>query len=264
MNSKKRVLYIILGPATFGLYYLSLYDFNKDGHDGENRDRDYRLSVRTHPSGPLEDLSGFGQQPELAHGRVRDFWGGVYKRFLMRGPLTVSVEVGRNGSHNAILPAVMLDLVDETPAPYFQSVSAWQQAEAGRAKERQVLTAGWAKQPRVSSAASEAEAARQLFAALQEVCLTHSAWWATEGRRAYAALLRRRATPPPMLSACHYQLGQYADWEADQKAAHLAPARAVETALRWDGVTNSYSGLEQEIVTASVQARPKQEARLTQ
>ncbi len=247
-----------------GLYYLSLYDFNKDGHNDDNRNRDYRLSVRAHPSGPLEDLTGFGQQPELAYGRIRDFWGGVYKRFLVRGPLTVSVEVNRNGSLNAILPAVMLDLVDETPAPYFQSVSAWQQAEAGREKERRMRTAGWARQPRVAPAASEAEAARQLFAALQEVRQTHSAWWATEGRRAYAALLRRRAASAPMLSACHYQLGQYADWEADQKAAHLTPARAVETALRWDGVTNSYSGLGQEIVTASLQARPRQEARLTQ
>jgi len=56
-----------------GLYYLSLYDFNKDGHDGDNRNRDFRLSVRVHSGLTLEDVKGFDTQPELAHGRIRNF-----------------------------------------------------------------------------------------------------------------------------------------------------------------------------------------------
>lgn len=257
-----------------GLFYLSLYDYNKDGHDGENRDRDYRLSLRAHPDGPLENVSQFRKQPELAHGRIRDFWGGVYKRFLVRGPLTVSAEVNRNGSHNAILPAVLLDMVDETPAPYFETVSSSNQKEAARQKERQILTAYRTNPAPLSPATSEATAARHLESVLQEKRLTASAWWATEGRRDYAALLRWYAAYAAethlsllTVATCHYQLGQYANWEADQKAAGLVPARDVEQSLRWDKETPSYSGLGNQVVTDSLHSSRKpafnQEARLT-
>jgi len=248
-----------------GLYYLSLYEFNKDDHDpwGGNRFRDFTLSVRPHGDVPLEDVAAFPAQPEWAHGRVRDFWGGVWKRFLVRGPQTLTVEVGRNGSLDTILPAVMLDLVDEDPAPYFQTVDAWKAREARREQERRTLTAQWPTAVRrFQPAASASEAAGRLFDALEEKRLTNSAWWATEGRRYYAPLLRWYAQPgrrlassaqtrlSQCLATCHYQLGQYAAWEADQKAAHLTTAREVEKSLRWDGVTPSYSGLGYEIVTA--------------
>lgn len=246
-----------------GLYYLSLYDYNKDGHTDENVNRDYRLSLRAHPGGALGNVNGFHQQPELTHGRLRDFWGGVWKRFLVRGPLTLSVEVNRNNSHNVILPAAMLDLVDEDPAPYFQTVDAWNLREVDRTQERRALTAPkHLTAPRSRPAATEPEAADRLFSALEETRLTRSAWWATEGRRYYAPLLRwygiatpKAAPGPPTrlalrLATCRYQLGQYAAWEEEQKAAHLVTARDVEKSLRWDGVTTSYSGLGNEIVTA--------------
>ena len=103
-----------------GLYVLSVYDFNKDGHSGSNRLRDYRLSLRPLRNDiPLKDTNDFDQQPELAHGRIRDFWGGVWKRFLVRGPLVLGVQVNRNNSFNTVLPAVMLDAVDEEPARTF-------------------------------------------------------------------------------------------------------------------------------------------------
>jgi len=239
-----------------GLYYLSLYDLNKDGHNADNRDRDYRLSVRTHSGLSVEDVKGFDTQPELAHGRIRDFWGGVWKRFLVRGPTTLTVEVNRNSSINAILPAVMLDLVDEAPAPYFRTVAQWNVCEAADAQERRFLTLHPEK---FVPAASEAQAASLLFDRLNEKRLTNSVWWATEGRRYYAALLRWYASQKPPktrqspqalhLATCEYQMGQYSQWEKWQQAAGLTTARQVEQSLRWDGVTNSYSGLGYQIVS---------------
>ena len=246
-----------------GLYVLSLYDYNKDGHDDDNRFRDYRLSVRAHTGQSLEDVSGFNAQPELAHGRIRDFWGGVWKRFLVRGPLTLTAEVNRNNSHNTILPAVMLDLVDEHPAPYFQTVDQWNAREAQREKERRTLAAQWlTASRRFQPAPSEANAADRLFDALAEKRLINSAWWATEGRRYYAPLLRWYAADAQKhrpgfqahalarLATCCYQVGQYGPWEDYQKAAGLTTARDVEKSLRWDGVTDSYSGSGYEVVTA--------------
>ena len=204
-----------------GLYYLSLYHLNKDGHDADNRERDYRLSMRTHSGMFLEDVRGFSTQPELARGRVRNFWGGVWKRFLVRGPTTLTVEVNRNSSFNAIMCAVMLDLADEAPAPYFRTVSQWNAREAADAQERRFLTQHPGK---FMPAQSEAQAASLLSASLlfdrlNEKRLTNSVWWATEGRRDYAALLRwytQTAAPKPPttrqsrqdlhLATCEYQL----------------------------------------------------------
>ncbi len=241
-----------------GLYYLSLYDYNKDGHDGDNRNRDYRLSVRVHSGLTLEDVRGFSLQPELAHGRIRGFWGGVYKRFLVRGPVTLAVEVNRNASHNAILPAVLLDLVDEAPAPYFRTVAQGNARAEADDRQRLLLT----RRPAVfTPARSDTQAASLLFDALNEARLTNSVWWATEGQRYYAPLQRwyanaRTRTPETQrislaLATCEYQLGDYPAWEKSQQAAGLKTARQIEQSLRWDGVTNSYSGLGCRVVSAS-------------
>ena len=55
-----------------GQFYLSLYDFNKDGHDGNNRFRDYRVSIRPHAPGPqrldtherFQPAAGTGWRPD--------------------------------------------------------------------------------------------------------------------------------------------------------------------------------------------------------
>ena len=242
-----------------GLYYLSLYDFNKNGHDNGGRVRDYRLSVRVHAGPTLEETRGFEAQPELAHGRIHSFWHGVWKRFLVRGPLSLTVEVNRNYSANTILPAVMLDSVDEDPTPYFHTRDQWNAREAERERLRVALT----KHPHgFSPAATEADAAGRLLDALNEKRLTNSVWWAVEGRRYYAPLLRwyRNASQQPAagfqsrfdrpLATCEYQIGRFPLWEKWQHKAGLTTARQIETSLRWDGVTNSYSGLGYQIVSA--------------
>lgn len=51
------------------IFFLSLYDFNKDGHDGANRCRDYVVSVRPHdPKLGMFEIDAFARQPELARG----------------------------------------------------------------------------------------------------------------------------------------------------------------------------------------------------
>ncbi|MDQ3812445.1 MAG: hypothetical protein M3347_00680 [Armatimonadota bacterium] len=262
-----------------GLFYLSLYDMNKDGHEGVDRYRDYRISIQPHPVGPpLRDIQSFAQQPELARGRLRDFWGGVYKRFLVRGPAELTVELNRNYSHNTVLAAVMLDLVDEYPPPYFGSVEQWQMIGAQRELERQQLLAEWsslAHAKRFEPATTETEAADRLFDELERMRLRDAVWWAAEGRQFYAALLRwyektllgetehqakstelqtevspARQRLYARLATCCYHLRLFSRWEEYQKRMGLTTARDIEKALRWDGKTPSFSGKGYEAVTA--------------
>ncbi len=83
--------------------------------------------------GRLEDVSPAGQgrfsidpsqlvpppgrppAARVARARVRDFWGGVYKRFLARGPAKYDFKVSRNGSMNTILSAVLVDRMTGSP-----------------------------------------------------------------------------------------------------------------------------------------------------
>jgi hypothetical protein len=100
-----------------GLHVVSLYFMNKDGHHGNNRYRDYVVEVR------LE-----GQDATtipLAQARVKDFWGGVYKRFAVQGPGTFDFRVARNHSFNTILSAVFIDRVSRPTDKYAQLPLPW-------------------------------------------------------------------------------------------------------------------------------------------
>ena len=233
MNQDGPHVYCNLTVPT-GLFYLSLYDFNKDGHIGLNRFRDFRLSLRPlRKSLPLKNTSYFDQQPELAQSRIRNFWGGVWKRFLVRGPLLLGVEVNRNNSYCTILSAVTLDPVEEEPSPYFGHLS--QKREMPLAQTRKPT--------------SEIEEANRLFDKLAAVRQTNPVWWAVNGGRYYLPLLRwYRAHSSPSgtagnlltarLGTCYYQAGMFAAWEACQNKRGLTSARQIEKQLRWDGVTD--------------------------
>ena len=229
-------LYVTL-KVPDGDFYLSLYDFNKDGHDGNNRLRDYRFSIRSHAEGvALDNIDGFAAQPELAHGRIRDFWGGVYKRFLVRGPQTLTVQVSRNYSFNTILAGVFLDQVTEEPDPYFapaQSTLITLEKSGG-----------------VASDPAE-KAVDEIWQQLERTKRENPVWWGTEGRQVYARLLpwleaaRLRATDDKIeevyrrIGTCYYQLDMFDKWEAFQKRQGLIPAREIEKSLLWDGKSNS-------------------------
>jgi hypothetical protein len=108
-----------------GRYLASFYFFNKDGHEGNNRLRDYVLSLKTMllPEGLFEKLEKNGVNAEKQffqakkgdHVRIKDFWGGVYKRFYVevkQGEF-VTVRIDANYSFNTIISAAFFDPVGE-------------------------------------------------------------------------------------------------------------------------------------------------------
>ncbi len=123
-----------------GLHRVSLYFYNKDGHDGDNRFRDYLIEwkafVKTkhedgeerkglsppRTTGALADLDVALTEPTLAKARVRSFWGGVYKQFDAFGPNKFLIHVSKNGSLNTICSAIFVDNLSSAqlmPKPLF-------------------------------------------------------------------------------------------------------------------------------------------------
>jgi hypothetical protein len=126
-----------------GTHRMTFYFFNKDGHTRNNRYRDYLLEVRRYTSAlpkPVifnnsetvrhglprrvrsDDFTNAIPVAVLARARVRDFWGGVYKTFAVRGPGVFYTRVARQGSHNAIVSAVMLEREYEPHADFSRPV----------------------------------------------------------------------------------------------------------------------------------------------
>ncbi len=106
------------GPHQIGLYF-----FNYDGQDGSNRWRDFTLELKRGTwTDPAPTAGGAAQThtisdndaekaPDLARTRVRDFWGGVWKRFLVQGPGDYYIKIGRNYSFATKVQAVTVDRV---------------------------------------------------------------------------------------------------------------------------------------------------------
>lgn len=88
-----------------GVQRLSFYFVNKDGHTEDNSQRDFTLELKPWQ----EDLETADAQPTLARTRVENFWGGVYKSFVVRGPSKYWVKLARNYSKNTIISAVLMD-----------------------------------------------------------------------------------------------------------------------------------------------------------
>ncbi len=255
-----------------GLFYLSLYEVDPNGHSNGNRFRDYQISVRPQAGNAsldvhqgnvtilrsFLDISEFDQRPELAHARAHDFYDGVYKRFLVRGPTRLTIQVNRNNSFNTILPGVMLDLVDELPPPYFQTRQEWEEKQKAGAETNVAAS--------FQPAVNEPEAAQRLIAALNEMPFKNETWWAENQRRFYLPLLRwnlQQAEKNPAetnaesVASCYYQLGLYAQWEERLKASGILTAREIEQAQRWDGVTPSNAGRGYQMIADYVKAHSK-------
>ncbi len=213
-----------------GLFLLSFYNHNKDGHAGMNRMRDYRISLRPRPAGlKLSEVADFESWPEAARGRQRDFWGGVYQKFLVRGPLELTAQFHKNNSFNTILAGIFLDEVNEEPPPYFRQTKA----PLGEVEPQM----------------SEAALVSRLWTALEVAKAHNPVWWASEGRRFYAPLARWHAAArlkttseglPRLLArlgTCDYNLRLFAPWEETQRKRGLAPARDSEKSLHYDEPT---------------------------
>ena len=95
-----------------GVYKVSLYDFNKDGHGDENRLRDYTLDLLPY----RENMEDAENLPPLAHARTKDFWNPLYQSFLVRGPSKYYLRVAKNNGLNVILSGVFIDKVAAPPS----------------------------------------------------------------------------------------------------------------------------------------------------
>jgi len=95
-----------------GVHCLTLYFVNFDAHDGGgNKYRDYDLKIV--PDDP--DPAKVQTASPLARARVNDFWGGVYKQFLVCGPGKFVVKIGRNRSFVTKVQGIFLDRVTGQP-----------------------------------------------------------------------------------------------------------------------------------------------------
>jgi hypothetical protein len=104
-----------------GVQRVSLYFMNKDGHGGSNRLRDYHIALY---DGPMDITMEQWKSP-LAQARVRDFWGGVYEQFVVRRPGDYCIQIARNGSHNTIVSAVLVDRVHGQKTQFDEIPLAW-------------------------------------------------------------------------------------------------------------------------------------------
>ncbi len=90
-----------------GIHRVSLYFLNKDGQSGPNQRRDYQLDLIPY-SRQLDQASSTAP---LAQTRVRNFWYGVYKSFVVsEGKYWLRIQ--RNGSFVTILGAVFFDRLE--------------------------------------------------------------------------------------------------------------------------------------------------------
>ena len=95
-----------------GVHCLSLYFQNNDAHNaGGSKYRDYNLDVFPDQQPDSKVQAAIESGEPLARTRVTDFWGGVYKQFLVCGPAGFVVRIGRNRSFGTRLQAVFLDRV---------------------------------------------------------------------------------------------------------------------------------------------------------
>jgi hypothetical protein len=102
-----------------GMYVLSLY-FITSTNPQRGGYRDFRMSIsRNARSTPAYDNGRQNNLETLSHARFKDFWGGVYKKFLVTGPIDFTIEIQKQGSENTNVSAVMLDSLEEQPLPYF-------------------------------------------------------------------------------------------------------------------------------------------------
>ena len=277
-------LHIPPGAYTLSLYFKERHIrgfFNRLYHMG----RDQVLSLIPLPASyqfisegafntaPLANIRGEAQS------RVVNFYGGVWKRFLIRGPMKLAIRIARNYSINSLISGAMLDPLSQHPAPYYYGHHAWQAHEKQRRNFRTKLLAAWrsgqlsgnssvgrALWPRhpaddsTGSPSAKSTNQRSLALAADVIqalnLLEHRdpAVWAANQRLVYTELLRwcmtRYGVIPKdpqatkIMEKCYYHLGLFHRWEAVEKSRGILISREIEKGLRWDRWRDSYRGLE--------------------
>ncbi len=263
-----------------GEYTLSLYEFNKDGHTGTNRDRDYVISAEALPpgTGVQNILSRYGSAPFYEHpaqvvGRIVNFWGGVWHRFLVRGPMVLLIRMSRNYSLDTILCGAMLDPLNEHPEPYYYGMKTWRARLTQLSKSRVALRRRWTEirdtLPKAGGILPSDYFAKRLLRDEEFILHENPKAWAGSQQTVYTSLLRWYTTKygrrmfsakKPALAAVariDYRLGLFGGWEALEERQNIMTSRHIEEGLRWDGVQASYRGLEAYIIRRFLQKNSK-------
>ncbi|MDR2409660.1 MAG: hypothetical protein LBE13_16330, partial [Bacteroidales bacterium] len=125
-------LWYILRIRNKGTFKVGMYFFNKDGHNGPNRLRDYTIEIYTAPLSwkiselPTYNLKDWQKYSEISElqthknkpllkSRVNNFWGGVHKQFTVTGQGFYLVKIDRNYSFNTIISSVSIDRLNGNP-----------------------------------------------------------------------------------------------------------------------------------------------------
>ncbi|MDR1384378.1 MAG: hypothetical protein LBJ67_11145, partial [Planctomycetaceae bacterium] len=119
-------LWYVLDINRTGVFRIGMYFYNKDGHAGMNRLRDYEIEFYPSPKDWIPDVSQrkdfveigeslVRKESPLLKSRVSDFWGGVHKQFIVTGPMPYLVKIRRNNSYNTILSSVTVDRLIGVP-----------------------------------------------------------------------------------------------------------------------------------------------------
>jgi hypothetical protein len=142
-----------------GMHRVSLYFFNKDGHEGHNRVRDYLIDVKR----GNQNLLVAEEYPTLVRARVKDFWGGVHKSFLLQGRGDYYFVLRKNNSFNTIVQSVTIDKLTGPPTSYEKRRDVWlgttRYEAPGAVKLKQIEAAalarvGRAEKPKLQAALS--------------------------------------------------------------------------------------------------------------
>ena len=239
-------LYVELNvPA--GQYVLAIYEWNDDGHASSNRNRDYRLDARRHPyMESFESERRFASEPRDATSRACDFYGGVWKRFLVYGPTQVAIRISRNHSLNTVFSAAALDPMNQYCEPYFASSAPRESTVAYTPHLARPWGAG------AGDLASVAKASNRVFRRLdraQHVSpVAASRWAATYALLAgvycrcairFAGSRSTRRGAVEALAICEWRACQFRRAEELEERLGLVPARRIERSLRWNGMAES-------------------------
>jgi len=235
-------LYIELNvPA--GPFIFSVYEWDDNGHGGTARYRDYRLDLRPHPyMESFESERDFSRVPRAAMGRSQNFYGGVWKRFMVFGPGKIAVRISRNHSLNTIFSGAALDPLDQYCPPYFDRSAP----RVSTVAYTPHLGRPWGAAPTGFAAAVRAcnRVFRCLAASSEASPAVASRWVA-----AYAFLARvyQRCTASfaqsksaslgadKALAICEWSICQFRHAERIEEKLGVVPARRIEESLRWNG-----------------------------
>jgi hypothetical protein len=183
---------------------------------------------------------------------LRDFWGGVYKRFYVRGPRWYSVQIARNHSFCTILSAFMLDPVEEGVFGRVHGVGDGVPSREEITAAQGVLRDEYARRradflERFTPAVSAEKAAERLASELDWAMLRNGAWWVENSGPFYTALARwcksrlkpalakdSQALMTARLASCYYRLGLYRPWEQGLRLLDITTPRAIHRSRRWN------------------------------